>query len=432
MIGMTIIKYKGFIDRFRIKESFVGHVLTLMTGTALAQGITMATIPILTRFYNPEDFGILSIFIGIASIMTVWVALRYELAIVIPEKEEDAMALVKLSFSITIIMALLCLIVILTLGHRIVTLFNLPYIHPWLKYLPLSILSAGFYNILYYWCNRNKRFDKISISKVFQSFTTVFSQLVAYPLFKAGVGGLIAGYIIGQMSGVGILLKQFKGIRFNNPMFSVLRTKVATTYSDFPKFSGLGAFFDTAAAQIPLIAIPVLFSPHIGGLYAFADRLLRAPSGLVGTSIQQVFYQRLAQSKKNRNERKRLIFSTWKYLFLLGVGPMSVVFLFGPSIFGFFLGANWREAGQYAQILSIGFMAHFVAYPTSLGIVALERLDILLGWQILNFLSMVIVFSLGYFFSRNNIFSFLWIWSCKELVIYILYMIALWKAHGHE
>ncbi len=429
---MAIIKYKSFIDRLHLKGSFVGHVLTLMTGTALAQGITMATIPILTRFYIPENFGILSMFVGFASIITVWAALRYELAIVIPEKEEDAVALVKLSFSIAIIMSFLSLIAIITVGHGIVSFFSLSYIDPWLKYLPLSILSAGFYNILYYWCNRNKRFDKISISKVFQTIVTVLSQLVAYILLKAGVGGLIVGYVIGQMTGVGLLLTQLKGIHFKNPMFSIFRTKVATTYSDFPKFSGLGAFFDTAAAQIPLIVIPILFSPHIGGLYAFADRLLRAPSGLVGASVSQVFYQRLAQSKKDRSERKRLIFSTWKYMFLLGIGPMLVAFLFGPSIFAFFLGAHWREAGQYAQILSIGFMAHFVAYPTSLGIVALERLDILLGWQVLNFLSMITVFGLGYLFFRNNIFPFLWMWACKEFVIYILYMVVLWKAHSHE
>ncbi len=117
---------------------------------------------------------------------------------------------------------------------------------------------------------------------------------------------------------------------------------------------------------------------------------------------------------------------------MLGVVPMSLVFLFGPSIFGFFLGSHWREAGQYAQILSVGFMSHFVAYPTSLGIVALERLDILLGWQILNFISMILVLVYGYVFSRNNIFSFLWIWVCKEFVIYILYMLALWIAHSHE
>ncbi len=425
-------KNTKFINRLFSKDSFVSNVLTLMSGTAFAQVIAMIAIPVLTRFYKPESFGILSIFAGTASIITVWAALRYELAIVIPEKKEDAIALVKLSFIITILISLLILIIIIAFGLRITRFFNLLYIDPWLKFLPLSILFAGSYNILIYWCNRNKRFDKISISKVTQSISTVLSQLIGYLLLKAGAGGLIAGYIIGQISGVWTLLKQVKDIKVRESISTLLDLKVAKTYSAFPKFSGLGAFFDTAASQIPLIAIPILFSPHVGGLYAFADRLLRAPSGLIGTSVSQVFFQRMAQSKRDRNIRGELIFNTWKYLIFLGIVPMSIVFIFGPNLFGFFLGAHWREAGQYAQILSIGFMAHFVGYPTSLGIVALERLDILLGWQILNFISMILVLVFGYIFLRNNIFSFLWMWTFKEFVVYILYMLALWRAHTHE
>lgn len=423
---------KNLIIRPHFKGSFVTQVVTLMTGTALAQGITVIAVPFLSRLYSPENFGVLSIFVGIVSTLSVWAALRYELAIVLPEKQEDAMALVKLSSAIVLSMAVLILIVVLTLRSRIVSSFNLSYVDPWLKYLPLSILLAGLYSVLYYWCNRNKRFDKISVSKALQSFSTACSQLAASPLFKAGAGGLIGGYIIGQISGVGILLTQLRRVRLWDPMTSMFRTKVATTYSDFPKFSGAGAFFDTAAGQIPLILIPLLFSPHMGGLYAFADRLLRAPAGLVGMSVSQVFFQRLATSKQDPDGRRRLIFSVWKYLFLLGAGPMLIVFLFGPGIFSFFLGSRWQEAGQYAQILCIGLMVHFIAYPTSLGIVALGRLDILFAWQVLNFVSSVAVFGLGYFFLRNNFYSFLWIWTFKEVFVYLLYMIALLKAHSLE
>ncbi|MFB3883624.1 MAG: lipopolysaccharide biosynthesis protein [Thermodesulfobacteriota bacterium] len=428
-IKNLIVRLQG---RFRSKGSFVTHVITLMTGTALAHGVTVIGIPFLSRSYSPEHFGIFSIFVGIGSTLSVWAALRYELAIVLPEKQEDAMALVKLSSAVVFGVAVLILIIVLLLGSRIVSSFNLPYFDPWLKYLPLSILLGGLYNVLYYWCTRNSRFDKISVSRALQSFSTVCSQLAAFALFMAGVGGLIGGYIIGQIGGVGMLLTQLKGVRFRDPTCSILRTKVATIYSDFPKFSGSGAFFDMAAVQIPLVMIPLLFSPHTGGLYAFADRLLRAPSGLVGMSVSQVLFQRLAASKEDPDGRRSLIFSIWKYMFLLGIGPMLMVFLFGPRIFSFFLGFHWQEAGRYAQILCIGFMAHFIAYPTSLGIVALGRLDILFAWQVLNLASTVAVFGLGYFFLRENFYAFLWIWTFKELFVYLLYMFALLKAHSLE
>jgi O-antigen/teichoic acid export membrane protein len=432
VIKASYQKIESFTRRLYLKESFLSYVFTLMTGTAISGAINAAVLPILSRCYTPENFGILSIFTGMVSLLAVWAAWRYELAIVLPEQQEDASALMKLSFAIVTIMGLVSLVAVLILGKTITHWFNISYMDFWLIFLPISILLAGFYNVLFYWCSRNKRFDRIAIAKVFQNILTLGSQLLAFVLFKVGVGGLISGYIIGQMGGVGILSAQAKGAQLGKHKMLKLRS-IANHYSDFPKLASLGAFLDTAAVQIPLIVIPALFSPHMGGIYAITDRLMRMPAAFIGSAVAQVFYQRLAQFKKNPREPTRLIFSTWKYLFALGISPILAVALFGPAILTFFLGSNWRESGTFAQILALGFMAHFVANPTSLGIVALERLDILFFWQLLNFLSMVGVFVVTYLFFREDIFSFLWIWSVKEAIIYMIYMLALYRAHkNHE
>ncbi len=124
-----------------------------------------------------------------------------------------------------------------------------------------------------------------------------------------------------------------------------------------------------------------------------------------------------------------MILSAWKYLFILGVGPLLLVLLFGPAMLTFFLGPKWQDAGYFAQILAIGFLFQFVASSTSLGIVALERLDLLFFWQLLNFITMAGVFCLSFLFFRNDIVSFLWMWSCKEAVIYLIYMWVLLQSH---
>ena len=428
MVKFPNQKIRSFTRRLYMKESFLSYVFTLMTGTAISGAINAAVLPILSRCYAPDSFGILSIFTGMVSLVAVWAAWRYELAIVLPDQEEDAGALMKLSFAIVVAMSLVCLVVAVTLGETLTAWFNISYMDFWLILLPISILLAGLYNVFFYWCSRNKRFDRIAIAKVFQNIATLGSQLSAFFLFTVGAGGLISGYIIGQFAGVGILATQAKGIQLLNRKSSKL-SSIARHYSDFPKFASLGAFLDTAAVQIPLILLPVIFSPHIGGIYAVTDRLMRIPAGFIGSAVSQVFYQRLAQFKQNTQERKRLILSTWKYLFLLGLGPMLVIAIFGPLLFTFLLGSNWHETGIFAQILTLGFAVHFVASPTSLGIVALQRLDILFFWQLLNFLSMVGVFVVTYFFFRENIFVFLWIWTVKEAAIYAIYMVALYRAH---
>ena len=53
------------------KSEFSRNVLTLMTGTTIAQAIPIAISPILTRIYSSEDFGMSALYMSIASILSV-------------------------------------------------------------------------------------------------------------------------------------------------------------------------------------------------------------------------------------------------------------------------------------------------------------------------------------------------------------------------
>ena len=74
----------------RHKTSFAGDVLKLVSGTTLAQAIGILITPILTRLYAPEAFGTLALFTSITSILSVIACMRYELAIMLPESDEEA------------------------------------------------------------------------------------------------------------------------------------------------------------------------------------------------------------------------------------------------------------------------------------------------------------------------------------------------------
>ncbi len=70
------------IHRLKPKSEFSRNVLTLITGTSIAQAIPIAISPILTRLYTPEDFGVLALYIAIFSIISVIATLRYEFGVV--------------------------------------------------------------------------------------------------------------------------------------------------------------------------------------------------------------------------------------------------------------------------------------------------------------------------------------------------------------
>jgi O-antigen/teichoic acid export membrane protein len=85
------------LTKLKPKSEFAKNVLTLMTGTTIAQAIPIAISPILTRIYTPEDFGVFALYMSLASIISVVATGRYELAIMLPKKDDDAINIVALS-----------------------------------------------------------------------------------------------------------------------------------------------------------------------------------------------------------------------------------------------------------------------------------------------------------------------------------------------
>ena len=57
------------LESERQERQFFRNVLVLMSGTALAQIITVAVAPLLTRLYNPVDFGIFGVYASIVGIL---------------------------------------------------------------------------------------------------------------------------------------------------------------------------------------------------------------------------------------------------------------------------------------------------------------------------------------------------------------------------
>ena len=87
------------LNRF-VKSEFGKNVVTLMTGTTIAQILPVALTPVLTRLFSPEEFGAFAFFASIISILLVFSSGRYEQAIVLPKEDKDAINILGLCFSL--------------------------------------------------------------------------------------------------------------------------------------------------------------------------------------------------------------------------------------------------------------------------------------------------------------------------------------------
>ena len=145
------------LNRFKPKSEFDRNVLTLMTGTTIAQAIPIAITPILTRIYTPEDFGVFTFFLAITAVFGSIANGKYEVAIMLPKKDEDAINIFALGFIISSAISFFLLVLVLLFNKYFVNLSGNEEIGIWLYFLPITVFLSGLWNNLNFFNNRKKK-----------------------------------------------------------------------------------------------------------------------------------------------------------------------------------------------------------------------------------------------------------------------------------
>lgn len=371
-------------SKFIPKSEFVRNVLTLMTGTSIAQAIPIALSPILTRIYGPEELGLFAVYTGVALVLSVIATGRYELAIMLPEKEEDAAELIKLSSLVTVFFSLVVLCIILIFPLELSNLLGNRDIYKWLFFLPITILFSGFYQILNYWFNRKKKFRTLAKNRVLQNSSTGAGQLS----FSNGGIGLLFGYVFGQFISLVFLARElYKGNHkyFYEFKFKIM-LKLGKRYINFPKYDVPTTALNVAAAQAPNILFTTFFAAQFAGFFYLTQRVLQAPISLISTSILDVFKEEASKAYRETGQCKFVYMKTAKWLLLITIIPSFLMFFFIEDLFAFFFGSEWVEAGIYAKILIPSLALRFIVSPLSFMVYIAEK-------QKINFFGMLFLFS---------------------------------------
>ena len=120
-------------------KRFVKNAAVMAGGSAGAQLLLLIATPVITRLYTPQDFGILAVYIGLLALFCVIASFRYEMAIPVPEKDDEAISLVFLSLILVVLTAIFSCILIAIFGESIVILLKIPKLEELLWLLPLGV-----------------------------------------------------------------------------------------------------------------------------------------------------------------------------------------------------------------------------------------------------------------------------------------------------
>lgn len=346
------------------KSEFAKNVVTLTSGTAIAQAITLLISPILSRLFTPDDFGLFAFYMSIVGAFALIATFRYEMAVMIPQDDKVSVNIAFLSLLIDFMLCLFLLFIVVVLGFTIPKDFQIDHLLKiWLYILPVFVFLIGSGNVFQHWFNRKKKYKILASSKIFNSVgTNVITLLIGFA--GAGAWGLLIGNLVGIiLFNLYFILKIYYLDRDKISMLDkTTLLPLAKKHKDLPLANSPQSLLEMLQMTGIIYLLKILFNSTIIGWYSFAMRILQAPMWLIVSSIAQVFYKEASEKHQNDEPILQTIKNTLKLTALVGLPAVAVLVFAGPPLFSFVFGSQWTEAGVYAQILAPWLFFDFLRY----------------------------------------------------------------------
>src|SRR5699024_23476 len=133
-----------------LQSSFIRNVMVLVSGTAAAQAIALILIPVITRLYGPEIYGLMGSFKAIINIIVPIAALTYPIAIVLPNSDREAKGIMLIAFKISLYLSIISLIILVFFIMKIFFVLIVVEIYNYLYLFILYIIIIILLYIIYY------------------------------------------------------------------------------------------------------------------------------------------------------------------------------------------------------------------------------------------------------------------------------------------
>ncbi len=416
-----------------LRNNLVKNILMITSGTVFAQILNLALLPIITRLYTPDQYGVVSVFVAILATMRLFSTFNYEMGM--PIAEDDEKAINVLALSVIILLSFLCIfgIVLLFWGDKFLTLLNGGVLVEYKYFLVLGLLFVGSYHILTQWAYRKKDFRVITKTKFIEPVSQNFINIILGLMGKGAVG-LLLGKIIGQSAGISSLT--YPLIKDDKNLLKKINKReilwALKRYIRFPLYTTPRKFIGEIIGSLPILFLSAVYGPQIAGLYGLANGVIQLPMNIIGTSVSNVFYAESAALRRSNPHRiKELSNKLLKYLIIFGLFPISILVLFGEFLFSLVFGSKWAEAGVYAALLSFGVFSKLIFRPISNIFDICERQELALILNIFGLVLVLLVFGITSYLALSSYWT-VGLYSVAIAALYLIQYILAQKVLNEE
>jgi len=389
----------------KIKNNrIVKNSLILINGTIISQIINIILSPIMSRLYDPAEFGKYSTITAIVVLTTIIANGKYDLAIMNSEDDEKQR---KATYYGAMIISVITTLIILLFGGIIVLHTDILNSYTMIDIVLIAIFTffASNNSIVNIWLNKTGYYKQISKNRILYAIVHAILVIV-FGIIETGYLGIALSVLVAYISQfVYVYSFLYRKTNFKEYHYNVEDVKEQLhKHIKFPKFQMPALLLNNASTQLPVILFNSLYNSTISGWYSMTVKIINLPMTVIGSTIGEIYFKEASEIKA-KGEEKRLsefTYNTFKKLLLIGILPMGVLFAYGDILFEFVLGEQWKMAGVYAMFLAPWYFIVFVTSPFTHLFAILNKQNKNLVLNIIMLLSRVITIVLGYLIFKEQ------------------------------
>lgn len=348
-----------------MNRHFARHLGTMVAGSGLAYAIPLLALPVLSRLYSPEQFGVVGSVAAVAALSALFLTLRYELAVVLPREDDEAEVIAAVTASIALLAAIPLTIALYGIASAVkATGRDIERIMEVAWWIPPYAILIAWTQVGISLANRKRMYPAIATVSVSQQLGTAGLAVLLGGVFRIGPG-LVVARVVGQL--LAVALFAFAHGRWLHRLPALLsdrrRAALLREHYRFPLFNVPYSLLGTFSREALVLLFTAFGNLAAAGHYGLARMLLMAPASLLSASLSQIFY-REAVSDTGTPVFRAFTYALQRLSATLGAIPFGFLAIYGPEVFGLAFGARWHEAGRYVALLSpVAVLAILTSWP---------------------------------------------------------------------
>jgi len=396
------------------------NIAKISVGTIVGQGISIISLPIITRIYGAEVIGIWALLNSMATVINSFSDLGLTNSIMV-ENEEYVETNYKVTSTLSAMISVIVSAMITVIMHG----FGTTEINAALFFIFLAISSFNLQQIqiCYTWLNRKESYNVLMKNPIINNSAIGIMSIIL------GVFGFTKyGYFIAHIVAQGITLWNMKRnlprIMFTKNISDIV--KIVSSNKRFALYQTPTNIIARFKNQLPTFLIKMLWNTEILGYYSITVRVLQIPGTFLAKAIGRVFFQLTSSMKREGKSIGPFVLKNLLYSMKISIIPMTLLMAFGDVATIIFLGEEWSIAGDFIRILVLQYYFVFLMTTVQGLSITLEKQN----YAMISSISQAIGFIVGALVGRyvfNSIYYALMFMASFFILIQIIYFTSLFK-----